>query len=195
MDSPWPKPPGGGQSILLSPFSRLAISCPAPAPGKLHLLLLNHFLFTACLLQPLSSGNTQQPSKSSRMDAWTEEDQTTALREGHLVLPSRHLINTRAGEHEPWRRERTLPGPRLTHGSVSHPSLESVSSSGSLPFPGSPKPLSWSPLLRPILFWQTRESLWSFSLRKFLYDDDFLQEKSLGVSQLPIWGARTWSQS
>lgn len=65
MDSPWPKPPGGGQSILLSPFSHLAISCPAPAPGKLHLLLLNHFLFTACLLQPLSSSNTQQPSKSS----------------------------------------------------------------------------------------------------------------------------------
>lgn len=46
------------------------------------------------------------------MDAWTEEDQTTALREGHLILPSRHLINPRAGEHGPWRRERTLPGPK-----------------------------------------------------------------------------------
>lgn len=58
-----PEPQGGGQSILLSPFSCSAISCPAPAPGMFHLLLLNHFLFTAGLLQPPSSGSSQQPSQ------------------------------------------------------------------------------------------------------------------------------------
>ena len=102
VDSPWPKPQGGGQSILLSPFSRLAISCPAPAPGMFHLLLLNHFLFTACLLQPPSSSSSHQPSKSSPDDAWIDEGQTTALWEGHLVL---HLIHPRAREHRPPGKE------------------------------------------------------------------------------------------
>lgn len=53
------------EGILLSPFSCSAISCPAPAPSMFHLLLLNHFLFTAFLLQPPSSDSSQQPSQSS----------------------------------------------------------------------------------------------------------------------------------
>lgn len=68
--APLPGLRGGGQGILLSPFSRSAISCPVPAPGMLHLLLLNHFLFTACLLQPPSSqaaASSQQP-RAPRMD-------------------------------------------------------------------------------------------------------------------------------
>lgn len=67
-----PEPRGGGQGILLSPFSRSAISCPAPAPGMLHLLLLNHFLFTAGLLQPPSSpAAASSPARAPQTDRWT----------------------------------------------------------------------------------------------------------------------------
>ena len=66
---PLPELRGGGQGILLSPFSCSAISCPVPAPGMLHLLLLNHFLFTACLLHPPSS---QAAASSPELPGWTD---------------------------------------------------------------------------------------------------------------------------
>lgn len=81
--APLPKPWGGGQSILLSPFSCSAISCSAPAPSMLHLLLLNHFLFTACLLQPPNSGSSQQPSKSSPDGRLDSKSQPIAPWEGY----------------------------------------------------------------------------------------------------------------
>lgn len=93
--APLPEPQGGGQSILLSPFSRSAISCPSPAPAMLHLLLLNHFLFTACLLQPPSSSS---PARASWMDAWTDEGLPAALRGMGATWSSLSgsLINPRA---------------------------------------------------------------------------------------------------
>lgn len=82
---------GGGQSILLSPFSCSAISCPAPAPGMFHLLLLNHFLFTACLLQPPSSSSSQQPSQSSQDGCLDRGTRLSWVRRAILVLPFRQL--------------------------------------------------------------------------------------------------------
>ena len=100
---PLPELRGGGQGILLSPFSCSAISCPVPAPGMLHLLLLNHFLFTACLLHPPSS---QAAASSPELPGWTDErlaartDKAGWLLSGQGVapwsFPSDDLINHRA---------------------------------------------------------------------------------------------------
>lgn len=126
---------GGEQSILLSPFSCSAISCPAPAPAcSLHLLLLNHFLFTACLLRLPSSSGSRQPSRAPDgcLGRRGADDRSLEWKLPPWSFLSGCLINVGAGEHGPasprlghgpGRRKRTLPWPRLTHGSVSHPLL------------------------------------------------------------------------
>lgn len=117
------------EGILLRPFSCSAISCPAPAPSMFHLLLLNHFLFTACLLQPPSSDSSQQPSQSSPdgcLDRQTRARQLfswVGRAQPFQAVPGagEHGPASAGLGHGPGRTKKKLPGPRLTHRSISHP--------------------------------------------------------------------------
>lgn len=93
---------GSWQSILGSPFSCSAISC-LFQHRTLHLLLLNHFLFTACLLQPPSS----MAAASNADRACDGQTHRHSARSGKAwPFPSGSSIKPRARDHwqPPWVR-------------------------------------------------------------------------------------------
>ena len=157
----------------------LSYFLPCSSTLVLHLLLLNHFLFTHCLPWPPSSSSS--PARAPRMDAWTDEGPEDCSPGGKGPLWSfllRSLINPRAREHRPaspglahgpGRRKGTLPRPRLTHCGIHHPLSRISLSCSNLFFLREPLPhvtclklLSQSPLPRLLQPSQTGESLWGF---------------------------------
>lgn len=155
-------------SILLSPFSGSAISCPAPAPGMLHLLLLNHFLFTASRRLPAQSNQ-------SSLDRRLEDEGPDCC--GGLWGKGRRRAPWSFLSHNPIHSGPRVHGSRLTR-------LGQGPRSRKNPFPGRPRPLSISHSSEVCPVFPRRQYPELFS-QSYSFDDPLHRPAQLRQTQEP----------